>query len=246
MRVQSRHLVLFVLRRGLKVSVGQNHGTELQISLVERPIQTQKVQHMIAESANTSLLDRDDNAIVFRKFSDQIDIKGLHEPRVSHRHGKIRIHFLNLVSGDEGLGKTCAKGKDGNAILFLLTPGSRAQLGVGTAIRGRFLRKGAHSSGEADDAPLSNFDGCALGGNLPILQFIPEQLLQLLWAISHTPWIPQHCWSIIKVGTCHDHIPQLHLIARAHDRQVRDASQISQIVTSMVRRSIISNNSRPV
>mmetsp|Transcript_20339 Transcript_20339/g.36535 ORF Transcript_20339/g.36535 Transcript_20339/m.36535 type:complete len:247 (+) Transcript_20339:241-981(+) len=246
MRVQSRHLVLFVLRRGLKVSVGQNHGTELQISLVERPIQTQKVQHVIAESANTSLLDRDDNAIVFRKFSDQIDIKGLHEPRVSHRHGKIRIHFLNLVSGDEGLGKTCAKGKDGNAILFLLTPGSRAQLGVGTAIRGRFLRKGAHSSGEADDAPLSNFDGCALGGNLPILQFIPEQLLQLLWAISHTPWIPQHCWSIIKVGTCHDHIPQLHLIARAHDRQVRDASQISQIVTSMVRRSIISNNSRPV
>mmetsp|Transcript_24726 Transcript_24726/g.52431 ORF Transcript_24726/g.52431 Transcript_24726/m.52431 type:complete len:542 (+) Transcript_24726:145-1770(+) len=247
MRIQPCHLILFILCRRLKVSVWQNHGTELQLPIIERSIQGQEVQHMIAKSTNASLLNGNYDSVILCQIPNQINIKRLHESRVSHSHRKIGIRFLHLISGLEGLGETSSKGEDSDAIFLLLSARSSSrELRVGTAIGRWLFGHGTHSSWQPDKTSLSNFHRNTLGRNFPILQIIPKQILQLLRTISNSPWIPQHSRSIIKLSTGHDHIPQFNLITGAHNSQVGDASQVCQIITSVMCWSVISNNTSTI
>ncbi len=163
-RVEPRHLVLLVLRRRLEVRVGQHHGTELQLPVVQRPVQRQEVQDVVSEAPDAPLLDRDDDAVVLGEVAYEVDVEWLHETGVGHRHGEVGIALLHLVRGDEGLGEAGAEGEDGDAVRLLLAATlAGAELGVGAAVGGRLGGgEGADAAGKADDASLSDLDGGAL------------------------------------------------------------------------------------
>mmetsp|Transcript_28559 Transcript_28559/g.48541 ORF Transcript_28559/g.48541 Transcript_28559/m.48541 type:complete len:245 (-) Transcript_28559:406-1140(-) len=103
-----------------------------------------------------------------------------------------------------------------------------------------------YSTWSANDTTFSNFKWNTLGRNLSVFKIISKQVLQFVSTISDSSGIPQNGWSIIESSTSSNHISQLNLITRTHDGQIWNTSQVGQIITSMVSRTIISNNSRTV
>mmetsp|Transcript_7885 Transcript_7885/g.11645 ORF Transcript_7885/g.11645 Transcript_7885/m.11645 type:complete len:333 (-) Transcript_7885:788-1786(-) len=75
---------------------------------------------------------------------------------------------------------------------------------------------------------------------------IAKQLFKLIRSITAATRVPQTRRTFVVLGASSNHIFQLNLITGTHDLQLRDATKVGQIITSVVRGPIISNQTSTV
>lgn len=141
-RVESGLFVLLELGSGFKVGIGHHHGSELEVALVQQTIQRQKVQDVVSESTNASLLDGNNDAVVVCQLSDKIHVQWLHESGIRDGDTQVFVFVLDFLGGYQRFVEAGSKRQNGNAVLALLAP--RARVGID------------ESTGAANDASLSN------------------------------------------------------------------------------------------
>mmetsp|Transcript_1232 Transcript_1232/g.3507 ORF Transcript_1232/g.3507 Transcript_1232/m.3507 type:complete len:279 (-) Transcript_1232:1230-2066(-) len=188
---------------------------------------------MIAEATNATLLNGDQDTVFVGKFPNHINVQGLHESRIGNRHGDIGILLLNLICRNESLVQSSTKRKDGHAVLLLLS----ASVSVGFAVDSPRL---------ANDASLTNGHNLALGGDLSVLELIPKEVLKLVGSVASSTRVSENSRSIIERRASGHHISQFNLITGRHNGQVGNASQVGQIVASMMSRSVVAHNTGAV
>ena len=81
-RGEARLLVLLILRARLEILVGSTIGPHLQLAVVELAREREEVEHVVAEAADRSLLDRDEHLVVGGELQDQLGVQRLHEASV--------------------------------------------------------------------------------------------------------------------------------------------------------------------
>jgi len=89
--IEARLLVLFELRTSLNPAVRKDHGTNFQIAVVQGTVEGQKVKHVVSKAPDGVLLASDNNRVVARKLSNEVDVEGLHEPGVRNGHSKVWV-----------------------------------------------------------------------------------------------------------------------------------------------------------
>ena len=85
-----------------------------------------------------------------------------------------------------------------------------------------------------------------LGGDLAILKLIPKEVLKLVGTVASTTRVSKDSRSVVKGSAGGNHISQLNLVTGRHDGQVGDASQVGQIVASMVGGSVVADQTGTV
>ena len=85
-----------------------------------------------------------------------------------------------------------------------------------------------------------------LGGDLAVLELISKEVLKLIGTVASTTGVSEDGRSVVKGSTGGNHISKLDLITGRHDGQVGDASQVGQIVASMVSGSVVTDQTGTV
>mmetsp|Transcript_12641 Transcript_12641/g.32016 ORF Transcript_12641/g.32016 Transcript_12641/m.32016 type:complete len:472 (-) Transcript_12641:935-2350(-) len=219
---EARLVELLLLRGRLDELVGQYHRSHAQLAVVERAVEREHVQHVVAEATDAALLDGDEHVVVARQLAQQLHVERLHEARVRHRDAQLPAKvgvLLQRARGLHGGREARAQREQGHALLARrvcplhvppATDGQRRPLGGhGGDVVAKLLAKPL----EADAVTAREAHGARHGVEL--------------------------------VGGGH-HVQQLELVGRRHDHQAGQTAQVSQVERAVVRGAVVADQARAV
>mmetsp|Transcript_11165 Transcript_11165/g.27012 ORF Transcript_11165/g.27012 Transcript_11165/m.27012 type:complete len:304 (+) Transcript_11165:197-1108(+) len=191
--------------------VRQHQRTHLASAVVKKPIQSHKVQNMVAKPAHRPLLNRHHRSVCPGQPPDEVDVQRPHKSRIRHGHTEVGVLALESMGGLDGRAEPRADREDGNL--------------AGSVFVGLF-----------DDASLADGHCSALGGHL--VQPIVEVFVEVLQAISVAARIPHGRRLVIDLICSLDVVHEFDLIAGGHDNQVGQSAQVGQVEGAVVRRTV--------